>query len=121
MLNFEGADPSEDRGVFNPNSLLKTDSHPSSFLRCKQSCIRRRADTGCGGTASRGTKAPPSSLEVTAPVSVLEEAVRGNGGLMRKSIYKYSRTCKYKNLTAPAFGIEQKVLVPNELRKFTVS
>lgn len=69
--------------------------------------------------SSRLMKASPSSLEVIACKSVPEGAA--HGGFMRKSIYKCSRTGKCKNLTAPAFGIEQKFLASNNLCNFTIS
>lgn len=96
---------------FQPKLSLKNWFSPSIFYLVQ---------TGeYAGERTPVRKASPSSREVTARKSALEGAAHGNRVLMRKSIYSYPHTRKYKNMTA--FGLEQKILVPNELCKFTIS
>lgn len=85
--------------------------------------MHRRAAMGCGGTAiSQGDEGShSSSLEGTTRTPALGGAEHGNRGLVRKSVYKYPHTRRYKYVAAAVFGSEQKVLALNQLCKVTIS
>ena len=112
VLNFKGADPNEDRGVLIPISLLKTNPHPSGFHILRTEL--RTQESGC-----RWQRVLPPRWRWLPVNRHPEGAAHGDKGLIRKSIYRYPRTCKYENMTE--CGLEHQVLAPNELCKFIIS